>query len=79
MAELTDAKRDGLIDRVGLVSTRLTNTVAGPGRDSTKRELKRLIRLLWLDGQRDPDEPPATPDSAASRPNMNEQWPRLAE
>jgi hypothetical protein len=56
MSELTQEKRDGLIERLGPISTRLGDVPDGPLRDELKAELGQLARLLWLDGK--PDNEP---------------------
>jgi hypothetical protein len=53
MTELTQEKRDGMIERLGLISTRISRTPDGPARDELKAELGQLARLLWLDGKPD--------------------------
>jgi hypothetical protein len=54
MSELTQEKRDGLIEQAAVVSTLLARTPDGPARDDLKAELRRLARLLWLDGKPEP-------------------------
>ena len=50
MSELIQEKRDGRIKQLGLISTRLAGTADGPDRDDLKAELRKVARLLWLDG-----------------------------
>ena len=53
MSELTQDKRDGLIEQLAFISTRLAEVPDGPARDDLKAELQSLVRLLWLDGKPD--------------------------
>ena len=54
MSELTQEKRDGLIEQLALASARLVGIPDGPAQDDLQAELRRLARLLWLDGKPDP-------------------------
>ena len=54
MSELTPDERAGLIEQMGLVSARLDGAIDRPQRDELMVELRRLTRLLWLDGKSEP-------------------------
>jgi len=54
MTELSQEKRDELIKQLSAVSTRLGQILDGPARSDLKAEVRRLTRLLWLDGKPEP-------------------------
>ena len=54
MSDLTQEKRDELIQRLSLISGRLLPVSDGPARDELKAELRQLAKLLWLDGKPEP-------------------------
>jgi hypothetical protein len=54
MTNLTQEKRDELIDRLVHLSVRLGQIFDGPAREDLKAELRQLARLLWLDGSPEP-------------------------
>jgi hypothetical protein len=53
--ELPAGERDWLIMQLNQVSSTLNETPDGPAHDELKADLKRLVRLLWLDGEPEPD------------------------
>jgi hypothetical protein len=54
MNDLTQEKRDELLGRLTVISTRLGQIPDGPARDELKAEVRQLTRLLWLDGKPEP-------------------------
>ena len=52
--ELTAEDRNGLIKQLNRVAVNLNEAVDGPARGELKAELRRLVRLLWLDGEPEP-------------------------
>jgi hypothetical protein len=53
MKTLTTQQRELLIQQIGDASTRLKEAANGPIQDAFREDLRRLVRLLWLDGQAD--------------------------
>jgi hypothetical protein len=52
--ELTAGERDRLIMQLNQAAICLNETTDEPARGKLKAELRRLVRLLWLDGEPEP-------------------------
>jgi hypothetical protein len=58
MSELSQEKRDELIERLARASTELRQLPDGQERVNLKARLRFLARLIWLDGKSEDDPRP---------------------